>query len=135
MADAIDHEAAHAERVALEARRVQVEYLCAALRGCAPEDAAQIVCAWLESRAAPPRLDPFGELREDAAYWADVAGPHELEAYVAAGLRRIERTAFGERARKRLLVALWETMPEDWRRDFVRRVDPEGRFYRPGAAA
>lgn len=95
---------------------------------------AEVVCAWLErAGAGMPDHDPFGEVRADAAYWADVATPAELEAYTAAGLARIERTGFAVGARKRLILALWQSLPERDRREFVRRVDPRGRFHR-GAA-
>lgn len=95
---------------------------------------AEVVCAWLErAGAGMPDHDPFGEVRADAAYWADVATPAELEAYTAAGLARIERAGFAIAARKRLILSLWQSLPERDRREFVRRVDPRGRFHR-GAA-
>ena len=47
---------------------------------------------------------------------------------MAAALRQLQRTPMGERMRKRLLVALWQTMPVDWRAEFLARVDPAGAF-------
>lgn len=95
---------------------------------------AEVVCAWMERvSAGMPDHDAFGFVREDARWWADVATPAELEAYTAAGLARLERAGFAIAARKRLLVALWESLPERERRGFVRRVDPQGRFHK-GAA-
>jgi len=80
--------------------------------------------------AGSPRLDPFGDIREDARFWADVASPPELEAYVAAGLRRIERTQFARSACKRILVSMWEALPTDDKRAFLARADPDGVFRR-----
>ncbi|AVO36608.1 hypothetical protein [Pukyongiella litopenaei] len=94
----------------------------------------ELLCGWLaEIEAGPPVLAPLEQLRQEAAFWADVATPAEIETYVAAGLRRATRTQFAEAARKRLLVALWGAMsPADQRR-FMLRVDPDGAFRR-GAA-
>lgn len=70
----------------------------------------------------------FGGLREDAAFWADIATPPELEAYAGAALRRIARVPFALAARKRLIVMLWETMPDADQRAFLSAVDPDGKF-------
>lgn len=110
-----------------QAQRALVAAICRA----DPADAAQIMAAALESLSAGapaplPRL--FENLREEAAFWADSAHPIELEVYAAAALRRIERRAFCQGARKRLLLALWKSMPADWRRAFVGRVDPRGEY-------
>lgn len=113
-------------------RQALLRHLAGTLSVVRPQDAPEVcelLAGWLEENGAgSPRLDVFGDVREDARFWADQAHPAELEAYVAAGLRRIERTQFAQGARKRLLVALWEAMGERDRRRFIRRVDPEGRF-------
>lgn len=118
-----------------ERRRAAVAYLCAAIRVCDRRDAAAIMAAALEEMAAgmPPVADGFNDLRADADFWADTATPPELAAYVGAGLRHIDPPEFAALSRKKLLLDLWDTMPESWRRQFVQRVDPEGRFHR-GAA-
>ena len=107
--------------------------LAEAMAEAHPDDLKALCAAVLERGAGGPDPAPWGPIREDAEWWADCATPPELEAYAGAALRRIERGNFAERARKRLIVALWETMPEAWRRQFVQRVDPHGRFHR-GAA-
>lgn len=95
----------------------------------------QMLCAALEEYigAGPAGQAQIADMKYDAAWWADMANPRELEAYVGAGLRAIERRTFAPAARKRLLVALWDSLDTDEKRAFLTRVDPEGRFVR-GAA-
>ena len=91
----------------------------------------EALCEVLEMmEAGPPREAFLSRLREDAEHWADVALPLELEAYVGAGLRRIERVEFAPAARKRLFVALWASTGTEERRRFLSRVDPDGQFVR-----
>jgi hypothetical protein len=94
-----------------------------------------ILCAIVDDLGAGiPNAVPLVEgYREDAAFWADTATQPELEAYVAAGLRAIERTAFAVKPRKRLLVSLWDSLPDDDRKSFLRAVDPSGKFARRAA--
>lgn len=104
--------------------------LCALTIMRAPREVVATVFAAAldEMSAGSPPFDPFGNIRDEAAWWADCATPPEVEAYVAAGLRRIERQDFGLAARKRLLVAFYTSLPEADRRAFLARVDPKGRF-------
>ncbi|HEV8034515.1 hypothetical protein [Yoonia sp.] len=86
----------------------------------------EALCAALDTVAGgAPRYDLFSNMREDAAFWADVATPAELEIYIAAALHRIPRVTFAERARKRLFWALWETMPQTAKDGFLGRVQKE----------
>lgn len=92
---------------------------------------AQALCGALDTICAGVPDVPFPESsRADAEFWADCATPIELECYLAAALRRIEGTAFAPRARKRLFVALWESMDAQDRIKFLSRVDPDGTFTR-----
>ncbi|WP_439137497.1 hypothetical protein [Roseicyclus sp.] len=115
-----------------------VRLIAGHLGAVTPADAPEVIdllCGWLEGNGAG-QPDPdfvFGQLRRDAAFWADIATPAELEAYVAAGLARIERRNFAAAAQKRLFVAFWECMSDADRRAFLARVDPTGKFR--GAAA
>lgn len=107
--------------------------LAALLAVVTPADVAHVcdlLCGWLEENGAgyPDPDFMFGQMRDDAAFWADTATPAELEAYVAAGLRAIERRHFAQGAQKRLFVAFWERMSDADRRKFLSRVDPDGRF-------
>lgn len=111
-------------------RQEAVLQLLSSIRVCGGDDAVQVM-AWVldELGAGIPEADTLtGRIREDAAWWADLATPHEVEAYVAAGLRRIERTAFCEAARKRIFAAIWESFGDADRKAFLGRVDPAGRF-------
>lgn len=106
------------------------ESLCYAIAQCHPDDAAQIMASALDDiGAGNPRMrDPFGDLRADAAFWADCAHPMELEAYFAAALQRLGNRALGMKARKRLFVALWQSFPLSDRQAFLSRVDAQGQF-------
>jgi len=96
---------------------------------CLIEHAFDLLCAG----SPRPGGDAWSLLREDADFWADTAPQQEIEAYVAAGLRELERRELAPRLRKRLLKSLWLSMPWDWQRDFLARVDPEGRWIGGGA--
>lgn len=112
-----------------ESDAVALHDLARALSVAPRDEALALAYAFLEEfRAGPPPGAMFGDVRQDAEWWADCALPAEVEAVVAAGLRRIERTQFGAAARKRIFVALWETMKPDDRRAFLVRVDPGGKF-------
>jgi hypothetical protein len=106
--------------------------LCVLLKAVQPEDVrtvSTLLVSWLDDAGAGmPELDVFGDLRGDARFWADIAHPAELEAYVAAGIRRLERTQLSVAARKRLFVAFWEVMADADRRKFLERADPAGTF-------
>lgn len=94
-----------------------------ALGDAHPEDAAAICAGYLEAICAGmPRLDPFGDLRADAAYWADAATPAELNAYACAALRRLETRVQGLEARKRLMAAIRRSLPQTERTAFLRKV-------------
>jgi hypothetical protein len=50
--------------------------LCIVLGEAHPDDAASICAAFLEDMQSDgPRLTTFGDLRADAAFWADCAHP------------------------------------------------------------
>ena len=118
-------------RHATQRRMERAEALCNALGDAHPDDAKAITAAYLDAMRAgdPQPHDPFGDLRNDAAFWADCAHPGELEAYFAASLKRIGDRALGIRARKRLFAALWESFDTADRVAFLRRVDADGRFH------
>lgn len=90
----------------------------------------QVLAAALESLGAglPAGSAYAKHLRNDAAFWADSATPREIEAYVAAGLQAVDRTAFCIAARKRILAAMWASLTDADRLEFLARVDPKGQF-------
>lgn len=86
----------------------------------------EALCGALDTVAGgAPKYDAFGDMREDARWWADCATPVELEIYAAAALRRIERATFADRARKRIFWALWKAMSDKDRAAFLGRVRKE----------
>ena len=83
----------------------------------------EALCATLETVAGgAPQYDAFGDMRSDAAFWADIATPMELEVYGAAALKRIERATFAPAARKRIFNALWQSFTDEERKRFLARA-------------
>ena len=106
-----------------------------ALEALDPHDAATICAAVMdEISAGSPRLDPWGDIRADASFWADCANPAELQVYFAAALKRLGNSSLGIAARKRLLVAIWASLNNADRAAFLSRVDAHGRFVQRVAA-
>jgi hypothetical protein len=62
----------------------------------------------------------------DAAAWAKSANPHELEAYITAALAALPSRAVAVAARKRALVAIWNSLEDRDRAAFLEFVDPQG---------
>jgi hypothetical protein len=61
-----------------------------------------------------PAICSFYSHREDAEWWAEIAPPHQVQAYVWAGLKQLRHEAMGRDMRARMIVALWNGMaPED----------------------
>lgn len=90
-----------------DAKRILGEALCGAL---------ETVCA------GGPEYTAFGDMRDDAEWWADLATPMELEIYAGAALKRITRATFAERAKKRLFLALWNGFSEKDRAAFLAKI-------------
>jgi len=65
----------------------------------------------------------FGDLREEADWWADTATPLEVEIYAVAALKRIRKATFATRARKRLFMAMWEEFTPQDRSAFLSKVN------------
>ncbi|MFC3613561.1 hypothetical protein ACFORG_07290 [Lutimaribacter marinistellae] len=95
-----------------------------ALTDLDPQDAAQICCAVLDEVAAEmPDLDPWGSIRSDAAFWADLAHPAELENYATFALRKLGQRALGKQMRKRLFKELWRSFTDAERAAFLKHVN------------
>lgn len=122
---------ARAEAGAQQLRRRGAALRLTAAIACAhPEDARALMSAALEDLGAglPGGQHPMARLREDAAFWADIASEAELGEFAAAALRRLDRAPLGLPLRKRLLAALFSSLPDKDRRAFLARVDPRGIF-------
>jgi len=92
-------------------RHMRREAAIWALQSLDPQDAA-VICATLlgEIGAGFPRLDWWGDTREEAAEWAYRANSGELEAYFTSALKRLENQALGIKARKRMICALFHSL-------------------------
>lgn len=91
-----------------------------------------VLCAATEELGAgmPDLRDYRDRVAQGAGIWADCATPHELATYLAAGLAKVGRRAFARNTRKRLLVALWNSLPPEDRTAFIDFIEPG-----PGARA
>lgn len=102
---------------------------------CPREAMAWLLDAALSKLETAGPFVSFSEstVREGAEFWAEVASPREVEVYFGACLRRLmrDRGRLNTAAQKRLMVALWEALPEADRAKFLRGVDPDGRFRKP----
>ena len=88
-----------------------------------PGIAAEMCAVHLDNIAAGmPGLDPWGDLRADASYWADCATVPELHAYACAALRRLGTRMQGRDMRKRLMAEIWRTLPSEDRTAFLRKA-------------
>lgn len=113
----------HSLPPAAEYRHYKREMAVMALIDMEPQDAAQICCAVLDEVAAGmPTLDPWGDIRASAAFWADTAYPAELEVYFAAALRKLGQRALGKQMRKRLFKELWCSFTNAERAAFLKHV-------------
>lgn len=83
----------------------------------------EALCAALDTvGGGAPQYAAFGNMREDASWWADVATPMEIEIYAAAALKRMKRATFAPRARKRIFMTLWESFTDEERANFLKHV-------------
>lgn len=101
------------------------------IAACMDEDrgaTVAVLAAALEDLGAGYPAVPLlqDRIRDDAAFWATCASPPELEAYAAAALHQISKTAFALIARKRLLVWLWTGLPPTEKAAFLDRVTKPG---------
>lgn len=85
-----------------------------------------ILCAGAAELGAgmPVLAEHRAELSNSAATWADCATPDELATYLAAALAKIDRRAFARTTRKRILVALWNSLPPEDKAAFIDFIEP-----------
>ncbi|SEM61469.1 hypothetical protein SAMN04488103_101632 [Gemmobacter aquatilis] len=104
-----------------------------AVENAHPDDALSICCGVVERLRRGAPLPPLLDIEHEASWWASMATPFELLAYLQACLAQLTDEAVKVNTRKRLLVQLWDTLPASDRHAFLARVDPQGAFVR-GAA-
>lgn len=112
-----------ARQARIEDRQHRAKALCEAIAACHPRDAATVMTAALQGAETDgPQHDLFGTMRRDAEWWAEIAPPHEVQAYVVAGLRQVGQSAIGPKARKDIFAALWQGMAPGDKAAFLRAV-------------
>jgi hypothetical protein len=98
---------------------------------CHPEDACVVMTAALYDltpEGAPSTY--FVSVEDDARWWSRMATPLQLMAMLTATLECLGDQPMHRNMRKRLIVRLFESLPEDDRQAFVRRIDSKGQFVR-----
>jgi hypothetical protein len=91
------------------------------------QDAAQICVAVLDEVAVGmPGFDPWGDIRADAAFWADVAHPAELEIYAVMAMQKLGQRSLGKQMRKRLFMSLWRGFTKTERASFLSHIQGRG---------
>ena len=99
-----------------------------ALHAAAPHVAVTVADAFLE-RVAPamPECAPFfGEAQREADWWADCAPDTSVSALLQGCLKRLAlgQMIMAPNARKRALVAIWNTLTEKDRAAFLTYAEP-----------
>lgn len=115
-------------------RAMRATELATAIGECHPEDACVLMTAALcdlTPEGAPWTY--FASVEDDARWWSRLATPAQLMAMMTAALDCLGDHPMHRNMRKRLIVRLFESLPEDDRRAFLRRTDPTGRFQRRAA--
>ncbi len=116
--------------------------LAHAIGQCHPEEARVLMTAALYDLTpdgAPSTY--FLSVEDDARWWSRLATPLKLMAMLTATLEflgdqpmhrnmRKGDQPMHRNMRKRLIVRLFESLPEDDRQAFVRRIDSKGQFVR-----
>jgi len=73
-----------------------------------------------------PNAPLFPErIRDDAKFWASLAGPHELEAYLVASTAALETSPLPEKQLKRLAAMCWRRMCGDSRAAYKKWISQD----------
>lgn len=104
----------------LAVRMHRAHELALAIGAAHPDDARAILTAALidHLEGMPPHA-VFLSARDDARFWASVASEIEITELLSACLREIPRRSLHLNPRKRLLAALFESMPNADRASFL----------------
>ncbi|WP_136685486.1 hypothetical protein [Falsirhodobacter xinxiangensis] len=109
----------------LARRMMAANRLGAAIADCHPDDACAIMAATLSDLTAGAPIAAVVDATEDAQFWADMATPIEIEAYLRACLLRMDDMAVALGEWKRMMMALWLSFSPEDQASFLRRVTPE----------
>lgn len=92
-----------------------------AIADCDPRDAVLIMGAALDDLTGETPSPAFIDAEHEAAFWAELATPIELEACFTASIERLQQSAHTTNAKKRLFVALWKSFGATDRAAFLDR--------------
>lgn len=124
----LDAEAATNQRIT-EHRTAQSALGCLlALHAAAPHVAVAVADAFLERVALGwPEAPPFfGQVQSEADWWAECATDQQMAAMLLACLKRLAKgqMIMAPNARKRALVAIWNSLPVEDKTAFIDFIEP-----------
>ena len=90
-----------------------------AIAACDWHDAEMVMSAVLEEARAAAPLVPFGDIDDDAEFWAAMAIYEELRAYFLACGKRLARRQLGRRGKIRLAQLLLADLTDEERQTVV----------------
>ena len=100
-------------------------FLTTARRDKATAIAAADVALEMMAPTLPEAAPVFGAAQHDADWWAEFASDTMVVAMLSACLKRLTRLPIiAPNARKRAIVAIWNTLDEKDRTAFLQMVDP-----------
>lgn len=117
------------DRTELAIRSARAEALADAIGRAHPDDARAVMTAALidlHQGQGMPYPAIFGSIREDARFWAKMAGEVELFEVARECLEQIPNRALHLDHRKRLLAALFTSLPDDARQAFMSWAEKRG---------
>lgn len=87
-----------------------------AIAACDWHDAEMVISAVLEEARADAPLVPFGDIEDDAEFWAAMATYEELRAYFLACGKRLARRRLGRSGKIRLAQLLLADLSDEDRK-------------------
>lgn len=103
----------------------RAQKLMEAIAECEWEDAELVMSTILHEFRSGWPLPPFGEIEDEAEFWASIATYDELLAYFIEIGKRLVRRKLGMRGRIRMIERIMEDLPADEVRQLLDRARPE----------
>ena len=98
-------------------RLIRAQRLMEAIADCEWEDAELVMSTILHEFRSGRPLPPFGEIEDEAEFWASIATYDELLAYFIESGKRLVNRKLGTRGRIRMVERIMDDLPaEDIRR-------------------